>query len=387
MKYLLILSWMGLGGAERQAINLAEHIQNKGGDVTILGIDGPGRANEICEEKNIKCISFPPKNTFYSIKYKILNKLGIKPLTNEEVALLGLIRDLGKYIEDNEYDICISYCTTANIVLGIVKKEHPHITAIWYQGDAGIYDRTEGLQIEAVRAIDGIISNGITAYEWIKKAYDRETPIIYNGVLETTPQKDRTKWRQNLNASDSDIVCTMVANLTSAKDHMFLLKVWNELLKTDQRFILAFAGLFGSEYENLKEYAESNGLTDNVRFLGHVVDVFGLLHASDICVFGAKSEGSPNGVIEGCLSRLPVMATDLPEIREAVAEENYPYLYAKGDVTDAVDKLLLLADDIALRNSLGEANRSKDCKQFDAYDNLDAIMIYSEDLRKKQLGI
>ncbi len=378
MKYLLILSWMRLGGAERQAINLADHIIRRGDEATILGICEGGRVNEICAERGIPCVSFPPRNTPYVIRYKILHKLGIHRLTAEEIALLGLIRSLTDYIRRERYDVCISYCTTANIVLGNVKTYYPDSVCMWYQGDAGIYDRLDGLQMPAVRAIDEIISNGITAHDWILKAYGRETPIIYNGVMQNDPRDDRDTWRSRLEAKPEDTVCTMIANLTSAKDHMFLLKTWKRLINDERRYILAFAGIFAGEYETLRSYAEENGLSDYVRFLGHVEDVYGLLNASDICVFGAKSEGSPNGIIEGCLRELPVVSNNLPEIREAVSEENYPYLFETGDDGQAAEHIRTFANDPALRASIGAANREKALRLFDPVKNFDAIMELSE---------
>lgn len=383
MKYLLVLSWMGQGGSERQAINLAEHLIECGNNVTVLGLDNPGKINDICSERNIKCISFPPKNTIYSIAYKMLHILGIRPLTNEEIALLGLIRDLSVFIRKNNYDICISYCTTANIVLGMAKKRYSKITAIWYQGDAGIYDKCDGLQPEAIQYFDGIISNGITAYNWIKNAYGKESRIIHNGVKEVPPLKSRSEWRSEIGLTESDIICTMVANLTSAKDHMFLLKVWNELKDCPLPFKLCFAGVFGDKYDDLKNYVEYHQLNDVVFFLGYVSDIFGLLHASDICVFGAISEGSPNGIVEGCLSRLPVMATNLPEIREVISEENHRYLFDNGNSTQAVSNLIELGESITIRHKLGEKNREHALQFFNPAQNMNARMKYCEELYSK----
>lgn len=383
MKYLLILSWLGLGGSERQAINLAQYISSHGGDVTILGLCEPGLVNDICRESGIKCDSMPPRNTPYSIVYKLLNKLGIRPLTNEEVALRGQIHELAAYIRRGAFDVCISYCTTANTVLGQVKLILPEVICIWRQGDAGIYDRTEGLQVPAAAAMDDIISNGVTPHDWVMKAYGRDSHIIYNGVSVRPPHKAAYEWRNDLSLNSSDIVCTMIANLTSAKNHMFLLKVWNELIKTDDRCKLVCAGLHAGEYDTLKKYVDDNGLRDYVRMPGHISDIYGLVQATDICVFAAKSEGSPNGVIECCISGLPVIANDLPEIREIVSGENLPYLFESGDVEQAVESIRTLASDQNLRNRIGGCNHDKAVVMFDPDTNYNLILDLCETLINK----
>ncbi len=381
MKYLLVLSWLELGGAERQAINFAEYLQDHGHEVTVLGLGAPGRVNEICGSHDIRCISLEPRNDLYAIRYKILHRLRIRRLTDEEIALTGLIHDLSCHIKAEGYDVAISYCALANTVLGCAGPDCGRTVCIWYQRDAGVYDRTDGLQVRAAGSADIMLANGIACVEWLRRAYGREARLVYNGVKAQPARKSRDEWRSELGVTDNDMVCTMVAQLNhDRKDHMTLLKIWKELIHRDGRFRLVLAGRFDNAYTELKEYAEAEGLTDHVRFLGHTDDVFGLLYSTDICVFSTKTEGSPNGVLEGCLCGLPFVATDIPEVREALSEDNCQYLFHADETDRAVDLILKLSANPGLRESLGEANRRKAADMFDPEKNFDEIISISEEL-------
>ncbi len=375
MKYLLIQSWKDLGGAERQAINLASYLKDHGEEVTIMCLTEPGRVSEICAERGIEYVSLEPRNDLYAICYKIKHKLGIKKLTPEEIALKGLIHDLVRFINTGGYDVCISYCAYANTVLGNARAQGAKAVCIWSQRDAGFHDHEGGLQQIAADSVDGCFSNSTSGSEWVKQTYGLNPELIYNGVKIAPAELGVKEWREKLGAGEKDMVCTMVANLTPFKNHIFLLKVWKELIKRDDRFILVFAGKFADEYENLKAFAEENELMDHVRFLGPVKDVFGLWRATDLCVHSAKEhcEGTPNAVIEACMLGLPVVGPDLPEVREAVSETNFEYLHRYGDIEEAISFITRIMSDRDLYKKLGEANRAFAERSYDYEGNLKKI--------------
>lgn len=374
MKVLLFFSSLEMGGAERQGINFAKYLQSEGIEVVVVGIGIKGKVDEICSLNGIECRGLLAHNTLYNMGIKIMHKLHLKRYSNEEIALLPMAYELDRLIKQYKIDICVSYCTVANTILGLVKKNNKGIKCVWYQRDAGIFDKEEGLQVQAINAMDCIIANSRSGRDWLLKAYGKEASIIYNGVKLDAPIDDRSSWRKRLGIEDKDILCTMIANLSREKDHLFLLYVLKKLLQNGKNIKFAFAGRYASEYATLKSYSESNGLDSSVLFLGQVEDVSGLISASDICIFGAKSEGSPNGIIECEMGRLPVVATDIPEIRDVVSEANIDYLYQCGNVDDAVEKVQSLADNPEERVRIGYSNYLKVNKDFNYVNNFKKLL-------------
>ena len=66
---------------------------------------------------------------------------------------------LGKYIKKEGFDVCISYCTYASTILGCTKKYYSKPIYVWYQRDAGIFDKIDGYQNEPIRKMDYVLAN------------------------------------------------------------------------------------------------------------------------------------------------------------------------------------------------------------------------------------
>jgi len=65
--------------------------------------------------------------------------------------------------------------------------------------------------------------------------------------------------------------------------------------------------------------AKTLDIAGNVHFLGVRGDVPRLLKASDCFVLSSRWEGLPGAVLEALAANLPVVATDLPGVREIAA--------------------------------------------------------------------
>lgn len=100
----------------------------------------------------------------------------------------------------------------------------------------------------------------------------------------------------------------------------------------------------GAEENQLKEYAEQNGLQSYVDFLGWITKEQkpSLLEKADVLVLPSYNEGLPIAILEAMSYALPIISTDVGSIAEAVQEAVNGFLIAPGDVnalTDAMVKL------------------------------------------------
>jgi glycosyltransferase involved in cell wall biosynthesis len=93
-------------------------------------------------------------------------------------------------------------------------------------------------------------------------------------------------------------------------------------------------------------------------------EVFQLLLHSDIGLLSSKSEGQPNSVMEYMYIGLPVVATNIPGIREVVGEENEQWLFEVGDAEGLAGLITRLKENPVLRAELGLRNRRRIIEQF-----------------------
>lgn len=371
-KYLLFLTSLELGGAERQALNFARFLKQRGNMVIVTGLSSPGKVCDICQKDGIRYIS-KFKGNFVLKKFLEIANIFSFIFLKHSLWVDGISSSylLAKYIKKNNIDICISYCSPANTILGNAKKFYKKCIYVWFQRDAGLCYEPWNYRDRALHLCDYVLANSNTGKEWIKKNHDVEATIINNGITMKEPKKSKEEWKRILDVNDSSCVCTMIANLSSTKDHMVLLKAWKHMSETKMlnNHILVFAGRFDDQYEKLHDYAKKNQIMEYVRFLGQVEDISGLLRVTTIGVFGAISEGSPNGIAECGFFSLPVIATDLPEIREVLCEDNYRFLFKAGDIYSIAKYVVELDSNEMLRHKIGQGNKEKATNLFSANVN------------------
>ena len=109
------------------------------------------------------------------------------------------------------------------------------------------------------------------------------------------------------------IVIGHVGNFTSAKNHPFLLKIFQQILCLKPSAKLLLVG-GGDGLENIKDKAQALGIADHVIFTGVRSDIPQLMQAMDIFVFPSLYEGLPVTMVEAQAAGLPCVISDhVPE--------------------------------------------------------------------------
>ncbi|MBD9382472.1 glycosyltransferase family 4 protein [Achromobacter sp. ACM02] len=106
-----------------------------------------------------------------------------------------------------------------------------------------------------------------------------------------------------------------------------------------------------------------------VRALGERSDVAALYAASHIAVLPSYREGLPKSLIEAAASARAVVTTDVPGCRDAIEPGETGLLVPVRDVQALADAIARLAEDPALRQSMGAAGRALAEREF----NIDRV--------------
>ena len=106
--------------------------------------------------------------------------------------------------------------------------------------------------------------------------------------------------------------------------------------------------------DDLKILARDSGVAPNVEFLGFRDDVHDLYAKARVFALPSDSEGLPISLLEAMSSRLPVVVSDVGEIRDVVRHGVNGFLYRKGDVQALARYIALLLADTTLCRRLGE---------------------------------
>jgi len=107
------------------------------------------------------------------------------------------------------------------------------------------------------------------------------------------------------------------------------------------------------------------GLSRRVELLGARADIPELLVRSDVFVLSSRSEGFPVSVLEAMAAALPVVATDVGGVAEAVEDGETGFLVPATDAEALARALERLLADGELRRRLGAAGRARALSLFD----------------------
>ncbi len=173
----------------------------------------------------------------------------------------------------------------------------------------------------------------------------------------------------------------MVARFVPQKDPHLLLEALTEIDPSTYRLLLVGDGPGRPQAE---AHARTLGLR-NVTFLGTRDDVPDLLARSHVFVLPTKWEGFPISILEAMRAGLPVIASDVGGVREAVGEGETGFLVPRGDAATLRKRLELLLKNSELRAHLGAEGR----RRFEAHFGLERMLkktraVYDDALSAKE---
>ncbi len=109
---------------------------------------------------------------------------------------------------------------------------------------------------------------------------------------------------------------------------------------------------------------ERLGLGQRVEFAGNRLDVPQILATSHVFALFTRWEGFPISILEAMRAGLPVVASDVNGVREAVADGFTGFTVPAGDVAAFRHRLELLLRDATLRERMGAAGRRRFEREF-----------------------
>ncbi len=172
---------------------------------------------------------------------------------------------------------------------------------------------------------------------------------------------------------------TMMARFIPSKDQRTLIRAIPYVSDPSARFI--FIG-DGPTLESTKEYARELGVADKCMFLGHRDDAPSLLKASAVGVLSAISEGFAMGALQCMGLGIPVVSTDIPNMKELV--EGAGYLFPVGDEDRLATQLnTLLNDPVIYRETAARCYNRADLYDIE-YSAEEMIGIYESILAGKR---
>jgi glycosyltransferase involved in cell wall biosynthesis len=149
-----------------------------------------------------------------------------------------------------------------------------------------------------------------------------------------------------------------IAELHPVKRHEVLIHAVARVIQKHPTYRHVIIGS-GEREAELKSLVSALGLEKHVYFTGPILEAAQLLRAFDIFVLSSRSEALAYVIIEACIARMPIVASNVGGIPEIIKNSQSGILCAEGDVEAFAQAMVQILDNTQLRNALADAAKER----------------------------
>jgi L-malate glycosyltransferase len=293
--------------------------------------------------------------------------LGINVEVIQKWTIISEIIKVIRIIKKDKYEIIHSHGAKANLVAIIAKLVTRLPTVTTVHSDYKLDYMHSLIKRWSYGFINTIALRFFNYYTCVSKnlkisLIKRHFPVssiftIPNGIdfdnkIEPLSKTDFAR-KYNLNFSDNDVVVGILARLTAVKGLNIFIKAAAVVIKKNPnvRFLVAGAGEDRKALERLVEILE---ISNNVFFLGHVIDTYSFINFIDINVLSSLSEGFPFSILEGSRQKKATISSNVGGIPDLIESGQNGYLFNPGDYEKLSQFILDLVNNPDTRIEMGE---------------------------------
>ena len=352
MRIVYVLTSLGMGGAEKLALALANRIENRGHEVAVLALMPP-----VSEE-------WPAA----------LRKVYVEMHRSPVSLIVGLVR-VRRFVSDFQPDLIHSHSFHANLFARLLKLLFPRAVVL-----STLHNVYEGgwLRMLAYRLTDRLSRRTVAVSHAAAQRFiecravpARKCAEIPNGMdsSEFVPDANRGKrMRAEMGAGEEPgmprFIWIAAGRIAAAKDYPNLLRAFVRVYeqRPDARLWIAGEGE-DADFAPLQALAAGLELSGVVCWLGLRRDMPALLGAADAFVSSSAWEGMPLAVGEAMLMEKPVVATDAGGTCELVGDAGQVVPVRSPEaLSEAMLDIMRQTEEE--RSALGRAARARVVKEF-----------------------
>jgi glycosyltransferase involved in cell wall biosynthesis len=352
----VVNTYKAFGGAERQALILASYIKEHISEhVSFLAFEDGEHFRRLLEDAGIPVYFFPFKH--HAPKHK----------------KLGQYWQLVRFLKPLKPDVLIPYVAESNKIVAQIWKHTGAQFAFWNQREEGrkLYGTVHEKKL--IRAVPAVVSNSFEGRDALVRVYGLKPEaitVVNNGIVPYTGSIETYNWHAHFNIETKRPLVSMIANITSRKDHKTLIEAWQLVIKKckENKMPLPFLVLAGRKvetYDALRLLGFDLKLSEHIGFTGTLNTVQGLIKQSLFCVFSSNLEGCPNGVLECMEQGKAVVGTHISGVEQALGT-----MYAAECLTqpnspkDLAEKIVKLYQQPELMAAIGAYNAERIRTEF-----------------------
>lgn len=348
MRIAYMLTSLGIGGAERQVIAVAERMAARGHEVGLVVLSD-------------------------RVQREWTSSIPIVRLrmTKTPAGIIGGLMRGRLFLRRFQPDLVHSHTFPANITARLLCGMGVAPAVI-----STIHNVYEGSSVRtlAYRITDGWSNHTTTVSKAIAERYieigavpEQKCSVLTNGIDVTLFSPDRARGTavRQVMSPEAEFVWLAAGRITAAKDYARLIHAFARISASTTPVQLWIAGESkNGEEVALWKLAQDLGVAKRIEWLGHREEMVDLLAAADGFVLSSAWEGMPLVVGEAMAMEKPVVGTDVGGMRELVGDTGI--LVPARDAYALADAMLrVMQTSSEERRAMGMLGRQRICEEFD----------------------
>lgn len=382
IRLVKFLTIFGIGGTEKQVVNLAKRMDRSAFDLSFGCTNRWGALlDEVVQHQGLEVSEYP------------LSRLYGLNAFRQQLRFASVLRKNRTQIVHSYNFYANAFCIPAAKLAGV-----PCVVASIR--DLGVYLSPTKLRLQrwVCGLADRVVVNADAIRDWlVAQGYPAHKIVVIRNGVDTSrfgSRNDGARLRQEFGVPPKAPLVTMLARLSPSKGIDYFLEAAAKLrgLHPDAYFLLVgecFVRdaerefLVDQEYRKvLQDKVAALGLTGRVIFTGLRKDVPEVLAASAVSVLPSLSEGISNTLLESMAAGVPVVATRVGGTPEAVTDGEQGLLVAPGDAQALASAISRVLSDPLLAMRLGNNGRRRVAEEF----SFEAVVRRTEALYRELLA-
>lgn len=294
------------------------------------------------------------------------------------------VSTLKRFVKGEKFDLI--HINTSYSYVGAIVANQLNIPLVWHirefleeDQSRTMVNRIKGYKL--MSRANAVVAISDSIFNKYKAILNSDIRRIYNGIaIESFYNQDKTI----LNKEKTILVC--VGTIDEYKGQGIAVEALFNLKKSSKNDIeLWLIGNDRTEYaDRLRAFIASNGLSENVKFLGRRQDVAELYQQSDIACVCSKAEAFGRITVEAMMSGNLVIGADTAGTKEIIEDGVDGLLFKSGDSDSLYNKIKFALDNKEEARKLAKHGRQTAIEKFTADRNAEEIYnLYQEIWKRK----
>lgn len=371
---------INFGGASQGSLYLLYRLKKRGYSVAVVDAYGISEKYKIrAQEYELDYYVLNPNSTNYTIGFKNKPILRFYNILKQSIDMVKILKSLFLVIKNKKPNIFIVNNSKSLFFLRLLKPFFK-FKIIFYFRIEGSPDQLNKKVINMMlKYCDHVITHSKNAVKNLKKYDFPDNYLTYVPNCIESHNTENLIPSVDLPVRDKFRIILAAARPVREKGHHIAIEAIHQLKKMNIHVDLLIPGVIPvgidkTYYNYLISLIEKYQLQNNIHFIGWRNNLIADIVQCDAVVLPSHTEGFPRSIIESMMHKVPVCATPVGGIPEAIFHEKTGILFDIDDVNGLVNGLLKLINDENFRLSITANAYKFSLDYFNADKNTDGII-------------